>query len=342
MSLLVKKPGLLSSFQDLGRWGSQHLGVSVTGVMDTLAHQMANLIAGNTEDLATLEITLIGPTLVFDQACCICLTGADMGARLNGRSVPRYRPLIIRKNDTLILQNSLEGARAYLAVHGGFDLPIVMGSQSTYLRAGFGGWHGRALKRDDAIGIKKPLLGSEKNLDELSNHLADHYIYLPSILGQHTGRKGLVRLTRSDQWNEFTPDSCAAMLATDWRVSTDSERMGYRLEGPKLSLSTPKQMISEATSFGTIQVPGAGQPIVLMADRQTSGGYPKIGTVASVDLPILAQKKPGDVIRFTPIDVAHAEKLDKGRLDALEELQVSLASVRQSIAQLGSPSNKGE
>jgi len=342
MSLLVKKPGLLSSFQDLGRWGSQHLGVSVTGAMDTLAHQMANLIAGNTEDFATLEITLIGPTLVFDQACCICLTGADMGARLNGRSVPRYRPLIVREQDTLTLQNSLEGARAYLAVYGGFDLPVVMGSQSTYLRAGFGGWHGRAIKRDDMIGIKQPLLAADKCLDDLSHHLADHYIYLPSILGQHTGRKGLVRLTRSTQWKEFTPQSCVAMLGTDWRVSTDSERMGYRLEGPKLALSTPKQMISEATSFGTIQVPSAGQPIVLMADRQTSGGYPKIGTVASIDLPILAQKKPGDSIRFTPIDVAHAEKLDKGRLDALEELKVSLASVRQSIAQLSPQSNKGE
>lgn len=341
MSLNFKKPGLLSSFQDLGRWGSQHLGVSVTGVMDTLAHQMANLIAGNCQDMATLEMTLIGPTVVFGESCVICMTGADMGARLNGRHVPRYRPMVVHQGDTLTLQTAVEGARAYLAVHGGFELPRYMGSQSTYLRAGFGGCHGRALKRDDVVGINQPLRVGTASLKELAQRLSDLYIYLPGILGQHTGRKALVRLIRSHQWKSFTPESCAAMLSTDWRVSTDSERMGYRLEGPKLALSEPKQMISEATSFGTIQVPGGGQPIVLMADRQTSGGYPKIGTVASIDLPILAQKKPGDTVRFTPIDVTTAQKLDRDRLDALSELQVSLATVRQLLGAVTPNSNKG-
>lgn len=341
MSIAIRKPGLLSSFQDLGRWGHQHLGVSVTGVMDTLAHQMANLIAGNSQDWATLEMTLIGPTLAFEEPTVICMTGADMGARLNGRTAPRYRPIVVRPGDTLALQSAVEGARGYLAVHGGFDLPRYMGSQSTYLRAGFGGFEGRALKRDDWVGINTHLPADPTALTMLAEQLADLYIYLPGILGQHTGRKGLVRLIRSSQWKEFTPESCAAMLSTDWRVSTDSERMGYRLEGPKLLLAEPRQMISEATSFGTIQVPGGGQPIVLMADRQTSGGYPKIGTVASVDLPILAQKKPGDMIRFTPIDVAAAQKLDNDRLQALAELHVSLNSVRQLLGALAPTSNKG-
>lgn len=332
MSMVVIRPGLLTSFQDLGRWGSQHLGVSVTGAMDTQSHQMANLIAGNTVDCATLEITLLGPTLNFTKACCICLTGAQMNARLNGKVVPRYRPLIVRANDTLAFGSASEGTRAYLAVHGGFDLPVIMGSQSTYLRAGFGGWQGRALKKNDEIKLRTPLRSNATELSKLTERIWDKVIYLPSSLGQHTGQKSLVRMIRSDQWGDFTPDSCAAMISTAWRVSTDSERMGYRLEGPTLALKEPKEMISEATSFGSIQVPRGGQPIVLMADRQTSGGYPKIGTVASVDLPILAQKKPGDQVRFTLVDVNHAQQLDCAKAEALAELSVSLANIRQFLA----------
>jgi len=142
----------------------------------------------------------------------------------------------------------------------------------------------------------------------------------------------LVRLIRSDQWPEFTVQSQRALVSSTWRVSTDSERMGYRLEGPEISLTKPREMISEATTFGSIQVPRGGQPIVLMADRQTSGGYPKIGTVASVDLAILAQKKPADEVRFTLVNVEHAQELDRQKADALEELEVSLANIRQWLS----------
>ena len=332
MSMLVKRPGLLSSFQDSGRWGYQHLGVSVTGAMDVQSHRMANLIAGNTEDCATLEITLLGPVLSFTQPCCICLTGAQMNARINDRLAPRYRPLIIRPGDTLTFETATEGTRAYLAVYGGFDLPVIMNSQSTYLRAGFGGWHGRALVKGDDIGLRAPLNGDPDALTALSERIWNQVIYLPSTLGQHTGRKSLVRLIRSDQWPEFTVQSQRALVSSTWRVSTDSERMGYRLEGPEISLTKPREMISEATTFGSIQVPRGGQPIVLMADRQTSGGYPKIGTVASVDLAILAQKKPGDEVRFTLVNVEHAQALDRQKADALEELAVSLASIRQWLS----------
>lgn len=332
MSMVVKRPGLLSSFQDSGRWGYQHLGVSVTGAMDVQSHQMANLIAGNTDDCASLEITLLGPTLVLTKACCICLAGAQMNARVNGRPVPRYRPLIVRPSDTLTFETASEGTRAYLAVHGGFDLPVVMGSQSTYLRAGFGGWDGRALKKDDEIPLCAPLVHDEPTLTALSERIWDQVLYLPSMLGQHTGRKSLVRLIRSDQWPEFTAASRAAMVSGTWRISTDSERMGYRLEGPDITLETPREMISEATSFGSIQVPRGGQPIILMADRQTSGGYPKIATVASVDLPILAQKKPGDEVRFTLVDVDHARELDRAKAKAFDELSVSLSSIRQWLS----------
>jgi antagonist of KipI len=329
MSMIVTRPGLLSSFQDCGRWGYQHLGVSVTGAMDIQSHQMANLIAGNTEDLATLEITLLGPTLSFTKACCICLTGANLNARIDGRPAPRYRPLIINASQTLTFEPASEGTRAYLGVYGGFKLPSVMNSQSTYLRAGFGGWHGRALQKGDEIDLNWPLTSSTKVLDALNERLWKQVLYLPGTLAQHTGRKTRVRLIRSDQWADFTAQSQTDMVSSQWRISTDSERMGYRLEGPTLALENPKEMISEATSFGSIQVPRGGQPIVLMADRQTSGGYPKIATVASVDLPVLAQKKPGDTIRFALIDVNDAQQLDRAKSEALSELTVSLASIRQ-------------
>jgi antagonist of KipI len=329
MSIVVKRPGLLSSFQDRGRWGYQHLGVSVTGAMDLQSHQMANLIAGNNEDCATLEITLLGPTLTFTTACCICLTGAQMQARINDKPIPNYRPIVVRPQDTLTFGAATEGTRTYLAVHGGFDLPRVMASESTYLRAGFGGWHGRALKKDDEIPLRAPLTADAKTLSNLGERIWDQVLYLPSVLGQHTGRKSLVRLIRSDQWHEFSARSRADFTSGTWRISTDSERMGYRLEGPEIVLDKPREMISEATSFGSIQVPRGGQPIVLMADRQTSGGYPKIGTVASADLPVLAQKKPGDSIRFTLIDVHDAQRLDRAKSEALSELAVSLASIRQ-------------
>lgn len=332
MSMIVKRPGLLSSFQDSGRWGYQHLGVSVTGAMDVQSHRMANLIAGNTDDVATLEITLIGPALTFTKPCCICLTGAQMNARINDRLAPRYRPLIVRASDTLTFETATEGTRAYLAVYGGFELPVVMDSQSTYLRAGLGGWRGRALKKDDEIGLRATLSNNTASLAALSERIWNQVLYLPSTLGQHTGRKSLVRLIRSDQWSEFTSDSRAALVSTTWRISADSERMGYRLQGPEIALENPREMISEPTTFGSIQVPRGGQPIVLMADRQTSGGYPKIGTVASVDLPILAQKKPGDEVRFTLVDVEHAQQLDRQKADALEELGVSLANIRQWLS----------
>ena len=333
MTMLIEKPGLLSSFQDKGRWGFQHLGVSVTGAMDLQSHRLANLIVGNEEDFATLEMTLMGPTIVFESPCCICLAGADMDARCDDRRVVPYRPIVVRAGQTLRLGTARSGVRAYLAVYGGWDIPVVMGSQSTYLRAKLGGWKGRALQKRDWIALKRALPDNPDLLGKLAEDLWNQSIYLPSTIGQLNGKKTSIRIIRSSQWSEFTSESCASLLATEWRISTDSERMGYRLEGPTIQMTQPRQMISEGASFGTIQIPGAGQPIILMADRQTSGGYPKIATVASVDLPILAQKKPGDRIRFTMIDHAQAQQLDLAREDAFDSVRVATARVRQLLAQ---------
>lgn len=340
MSFKVTKPGILSTFQDGGRWGFQSLGVSVCGAMDLVSHHLANLIVGNSTDMATLEITLMGPTLVFNQACCVCLTGADMQAKLNDKPVARFRPIVIKAGETLTMPLAKEGTRAYLAVHGGFDLPLVMGSQSTYLRSGFGGWDGRALQAGDEVGFNGKLDSTPATLSKLDNMLWDTRIYLPSSLGAWSLRKSTVRWVKSTTWPEFTRESQQAVLQTPWRVANDADRMGFRLDGPKLALSVARERLSEPTTFGTIQVPAAGQPIVLMADRQTSGGYAKLGCVASVDLPILAQKKPGDEIRFLPIDVEQAQDLDAARQMAFGELAVQLASMHQHIRATLSSSNR--
>lgn len=329
MTMHILKPGMLSSFQDEGRTGHQPLGVSVVGAMDQRAHRLANILVGNETDCASLEITLTGPTLQFTQACCLALCGADLSPMLNGKPVAMNRPLVIRPQDTLQFGAKKHGTRAYLAVHGGFAIPDVLGSQSTYLRSHFGGWHGRALKRGDDIPLLRPLkeIGKDGNgLEALALALWSVKLYLPGVIAGST--RARIRLIKSQQWDEFTSASREALLNAPFRISPDSERMGYRLQGPEVLMTKPRQMISEATTFGTIQVPAGGQPIVLMADRQTTGGYPKIAYVATVDLPLLAQMGPGDIMQFELVALEAAQALDAARTRAFNDLAQTLASVR--------------
>lgn len=333
MGILIHKPGLLSSFQDLGRFGFQHLGVSVAGAMDTLAHQMANHIAGNRADVATLETTLIGPQLSFTAPCCFALSGADMQASLDDEPVALNRPYIARRGQKLKLLSFVTGARTYLAVQGGFAIQPIMNSQSTYLRSGFGGWQGRSLKKDDEIPLQSPLPDNETFLKKIEKKFWQTQLYLPLALQLPNPHRDFVRVIASDQWPAFTPASLEHFLSNPWRISRDSERMGYRLEGPPLALTQAKQMLSEVASFGTIQVPVDGQPIILMADRQSTGGYPKIATVAQVDLPALAQRKPGDTVRFKLIDVIEAQQLDRSRQVAIERLTEPLEPIFKMLRQ---------
>jgi len=190
-----------------------------------------------------------------------------------------------------------------------------------------GGWHGRALRRDDEIPLLRPL--KNKGLEDLAMDLWSLKIYLPAALAE--SRQAFVRLMKGQQWDEFTPESCAALLTEPYRVSPDSERMGYRLLGAPLLMTTPRQMISEGTTFGTIQVPAGGQPIILMADRQTTGGYPKMAYVASVDLPRLAQMGPGDMVSFKAISLEQAQTLDVARAQAFTTLADALQPVRNLL-----------
>lgn len=324
MSITVIKPGLLSSFQDLGRFGHQHLGVPVGGAMDGRAHRLANLLAGNTGDEATLEVTLVGPTLRFDAAGCIAISGAHLSPTLNQQPIPNNRPLIVRAGDVLAFGARTAGLRSYIAWNGGIALPSVLGSRSTYLRGGFGGFHGRALRKGDVLNMLGELDASA--LDDLEQELWRIKVYLPAILGLVP--RASIRVMRGAHTPLFTDGSIADFFAGEYRIGPQSERMGYRLQGAQLLLKSSTQLLSEATSFGSIQVPPDGNPIILMADRQTTGGYAKIGHVATVDLPVIAQCMPGETLSFTEIALTQAQRLDSQREEAFAQLHRNLSPLR--------------
>jgi len=316
MTIQVVKPGALSTLQDLGRFGYQRYGVIVDGAMDEWAHRVANLLVGNRETEATLEITLIGPSLAFDESAVIAICGADLSPRIGDRDVPMDRPIRLRAGAVLEFGRRRAGCRAYLAVQGGYAVMPVMGSKSTYLRGGFGGFEGRALRKGDTIAI-----GAATD-DSLARAIRDDDALFvasatPSIARtRSTGAEiQSVRVVRGPQWPLFADAAQHAFTAAEFVLTPSSDRMGYRLEGAKLATREPIEMISEGVSFGTIQVPSDGNPIILMADCQTTGGYPKIAQAASVDLPLLAQMMPGERMRFEliPVDVAQQLYLERER-----------------------------
>lgn len=332
MSITVLKPGLLSSFQDMGRFGHQHLGVAVSGAMDDRAHRLANILVGNCEDAATLEITLVGPILRFDAPTCIAISGGDLSPTLNERPVPNNRPLIVRTGDVLAFGARKSGLRAYIAWHGGIDLPVVLSSHSTYLRGGFGGFHGRALKKDDILVMRAPLRRhSPHALDDLEAGLWKIKVYLPAILGLMP--RAAIRVMRGEHTHLFNDASVADFFSCEFRVRPESERMGYRLEGPALTLRKRADLLSEPTCFGAVQVPPDGNPIILMADRQTTGGYAKIAHVATADIPVIAQSIPGATLRFTEITLAQGRQLDEQRELAFAHLRETLSSVRGIVGE---------
>jgi biotin-dependent carboxylase-like uncharacterized protein len=307
----------------LGRQQHQRLGIPVAGALDINAHRLANLLVGNGVEFATLEMNLFPPTLKANSACCVAFSGADMSPMVNDYKVPMNRPIVLRSGDEISFGTRTGGARTYMAVHGGFQLNSVFDSASTYLRSAIGGFNGRALKRGDVIDIHQPLGGSD--LSVLAQELWDVKIYLKSSLVKKTYPK--LRIIKSAQWEEFTPESRADLITKPFKVTPISDRMGFRLEGPTLKLTQPRQMISESVVFGTIQVPVGGQAIILMADRQPTGGYPKIAYVASVDQPLLAQLSPGDSFTFSLIDIAEAQRLDARREQDFIQLQSQLQSI---------------
>ena len=313
MSITVLKPGMLSTVQDGGRHGFQHLGVPVSGAMDFFSHRIANILAGNDADEATLEITLRGPRLRFDDDALIALCGADLSPTIDGVVAPEGKAVRVQAGAVLDFGDSVAGCRAYLAIQGGFDVPVVMGSRSTYDSARIGGLDGRALRRGDVLSAGNAKISAYPGLARTLAASKRSFAAPKWAVNQHIEKLGrslqVVRILVGRHWDAFPNAARELLTAQEFRVASDSNRMGCRLEGPGVVAGGPTEILSEAVTFGTIQIPPSGKPIVLMADRQTVGGYPKIAEVAGVDLHLVAQLRPGDRLRFELVSLALAQAL---------------------------------
>ena len=313
MSIAVLKPGMLSTLQDRGRYGFQHLGVPVSGAMDSFSHRIANILADNKGDEATLEITLRGPRLRFERDELIALCGADLSPTIDGVVAPEGKAVRVRAGSVLDFGDSVAGCRAYLAIHGGFEVPLVMGSRSTYATARIGGLDGRALRRGDVLLPGRATSSAYPGLALTLATSKRSFVAPKWAVNQHIEKLGrslqIVRILAGRHWDAFPNAARDALTGGEFRIAPDSNRMGCRLEGPGVVAGGPLEILSEAVTFGTIQIPPSGKPIVLMADRQTVGGYPKIAEVAGVDLHLLAQLRPGDRLRFELVSLAQAQAL---------------------------------
>ncbi len=328
MSLTVITPGMLTTIQDNGRYGYQKHGVIVSGAMDTYAMRLSNIMIGNDENEGVLEITLIGPSLNITKGNLISITGANLSPTIDGRKVPMGRPIYLKEDCILKFGRCISGCRCYLSVAGGFDIPIFMGSKSTYLRAKIGGKDGRVLKKDDVLelGHKSELsLSIIKKLTEVNKTESFSYTkwYMKNFINQNL-EFVVIRVFEDRQFKNVSEKSINEFFNSIFIIDTKSDRMGYRLNGPKINFNENIEMISGEVSLGTIQIPPDGDPIILLADRGTSGGYPKIAHVASYDIQKLVQLKPFDKVKFQKITLKEAEKIYLRREKDIEDLKKSV------------------
>ena len=313
MGIKVIKGGMLTTIQDQGRPGYRKDGIIVSGAMDTLALQIANLLLGNQEDEAGLECTLIGPKLFFETGQLIAITGGDLSPAVDGQPVKMWRPIFIPRGGTLSFGAAVKGCRSYVAVSGGFELKKILGSYATYLKAGFGGYKGRALKNEDELSFKK--INEDKG--DTFKWSADLKVY-PDLEDTE------IRVMKGPEFDLFTSQTIAALFEENYIVSKHADRMGYRIEGHALELNKPKEMLSAAVAFGTVQVTPDGSAILLMADHQTTGGYPRILQVITADLTKLAQMQSGKAIRFKLVTLTEAREALLQREMQLKQLKHTL------------------
>jgi antagonist of KipI len=281
----VIRPGLQTTVQDGGRWGWQESGVSVSGAMDLRAHRIANALVGNAPAAATLEMTLLGPELEFDEDRTIAVCGADFVVTVGDRLVASGAPFRVPRRARLKIGGRSRGSRAYLAIAGGIDVPPLFGSRSTHLPSGLGGHQGRALTAGDVLPLGTPAAGQPAVSARA-----------PAI-AMPRGHARL-RILPGPQWQRFAPDAFDRIQSEPYTIQPASDRMGYRLDGPPIVHAVKTEMISDPSPLGAVQVPASGQPILLMADRQTTGGYPKVAVVISADIGLAGQLGPGDTVAF--------------------------------------------
>lgn len=317
-TIRVVRPGLLTTVQDVGRWGHQAEGVPVAGPMDWFSHRLANELVGNAVDAATLEVTLIGPELIVEADTVGAIAGAEFEMFCDDASVSSSATFAIRRGARLRFGRRRAGTRAYLAVAGGILTPPVLGSRSTHLLSRMGGLDGRALVAGDELPIASPSVTRPVIRSAAREGRRAIGLSMPS-----KGR-AYVRVLPGAQVDWFAPEAWTTLTSTTFRVSPRSNRMGYRLEGPPLARARTDELVTEPLAEGAIQVPAAGEPILLMADRQTAGGYPKIAGVILADLPLVGQLAPGDSVEFQACTRAEAA----GALIARERQLLRYADLR--------------
>ena len=299
MSIKVITPGMLSTIQDGGRKGFAAMGFNASGVMDVRSYHIANALVGNFTDEAVIEMTYLGGSFKFLESNYIAITGADMSPKLDGVPVEMYTTVFVKQDETLTFSTAESGMRAYIAVRGGIDVPVIMGSRSTNLKCKLGGLDGRPLKAGDIVPCRDVY-------DEFHKHL------IHSAPKEDFGSDEItVRVLLGPQDDYFTDHGIKTFLNSTYTVTNESDSMGCKRSGEKIEYKNTVDIISDGIVFGSIQIPRTGNPIIMLADRQTTGGYAKIATVISVDLPLLAQARPGTKVRFELIDRQKAERLLK-------------------------------
>lgn len=313
----VLKPGVMTLIQDGGRTGYHRLGLTTGGPADSLAFAWANRLCGNHSGASSLEITVGGLELVAEVTTRVAVCGADMPVTINGRSVDGWRSHHIYPGDRISVGFARAGLRAYLATAGGLMVPPVLGSTATVIREGIGGMEGRKLEAGDRLPCSQVASG--------------HCLKVPTGYRPVYNRRVLLRMVMGYQHDAFAPTERERFYSGEYQVSSQCDRMGYRLEGPAVHYGMP-DMLSEGICLGAVQVPPDGQPIVLLCDRQTIGGYPKLGAVVSVDLPLLAQLPAGGRVSFAPITVDKARQVRLQATKQFEQIQPVICPSKEPSA----------
>lgn len=302
MKLQIIHSGPLLTIQDKGRFGYLKYGIGNAGPMDRKAYERANLLVGNTKGEAVLEATVMGPEIRFTEDCICAITGADMNPMLNEVPIENNRPFLAPKDSVLKMAFTVNGCRSYLAFAGGIDVPLVMGSRSTDIKCRIGGLNGRKLQDGDELELGESLTEYEQVLKRSKKLLKEQTKYDKDIT---------VRVIMGPQEYAFSEEGIHAFLNETYEVTSESDRMGIRLKGTEIASKSGVDIVSDGIAEGSIQISNNGQPIILMADHQTTGGYAKIATVISADLPLLAQALPGSTVRFQKVELEEGQKIYK-------------------------------
>ncbi|MEW9807681.1 biotin-dependent carboxyltransferase family protein [Mesorhizobium marinum] len=323
MGARIVKPGLATTVQDLGRPGYFHLGIPLGGAMDRLALRAANLLVGNPEDAAGLEAVFVGPEIQFTSDTVIAVTGGDMPIKIDGEEQPGWTSIAVRAGQTLSFGFLKTGARIYIAFAGGIDVPLALGSRSTYVIGALGGLNGRALRADDELPIGSPAVAAHVHRS------------LPEPLRRGPGRSATLRVLPGLYWHRINEASQASFFEDDWKVAPEADRMGYRFRGgrplgfvereqPFGAGSDPSNIVDSCYPYGSIQVPGGTEPIILHRDAVSGGGYFMIGTVISADMDLIGQMQPNTPTRFVKVTMEEALAARRERAGLLEQIRSAL------------------